>query len=127
MSLEDDVKKSKSNYGAAPNPLGAFLNAEDRTADDIADNPGFFLSSSHCNKIADVKAIINNTFGPHIDIYENARTNRGNPFTGVKFKPTRWPSSRSVSQRNFWKPLENLGYTKNEIKLTKTGYIIRIY
>lgn len=125
MSLEDDVKKDQQKYDGASNPTGAYLNAIDRSAAAAQNNP-FFQSGQHTAKVDEVVAIIKATFGNAVDVYQNHRENRGKPFTGVKFSPYRWPS-RNVATEQLWKPLEALGYTRSEVKLTKTGYIIRVF
>lgn len=124
MSLEDDVKKNKLGTGHASNPQGAAINADDRAAEAVAAFPAL-MEDEHLGKVQDVVTILKNTFGPHVTIYKNPRPNRGKPFTGVKFATVSWPR-RPVVVEKFWTPLENLGYTKEQVKLTGTGYVIRV-
>jgi len=105
------------------NPLGAFLNARDRSDDALDARPDFF-DVAHMARVDAVKAIVNKFFKAKQGVYVNHRLNRNKPFSVVKVAHPDFPRvSFSEKDRVYRNPLLALGC---EIKTTNTGVVIRV-
>ena len=119
-----DEKEINSHY--ATNPLGAWLNAVERSNNDFYLYESEFTDCTYVNRLTQIKDLAEKFFNQKVD-YINYRGNRGKPFTALKFTNIKFPNNLTTTQKDstFYYPMKQLNVT---LKPTKTnGYVIRVY
>lgn len=87
-----------------------------------------FASADHVQRVDAVKAIAKSFFTVRENIFDQARPNKGRPFTAVKVYRTQWPKvSPEEADKRFYKPLEDLGNVELRVTRDLSSQIIRVY
>jgi hypothetical protein len=88
-----------------------------------------FNSKDHLALVDAVKKIAGSFFTVRENIFDQARLNKGRPFTAVKIFRTQWPVvSKKVADARYYDPLEQLGGNL-ELWVSRnfSSHIIRVY
>jgi len=125
MSKDDDTLNNKR----APNPTAAAIDASRRSLRAIDENPHFFTSSAHLDRVDAVKDICTETFGVNADMRINHRGggNGRKPFTVVKVMNPSWPISFNKKDQVFSNPLKALGNIVRKTPKSSNSVLIRIF
>lgn len=98
-----------------------------RNAEAKRKNP-MFNSKDHLARVDAVKKIAGSFFTVRENIFDQARPNKGRPFTAVKIFRTQWPYvSPKVADTRYYEPLEQLGNLELYVSRDFSSHIIRVY
>ena len=110
--------------------IAARLDAQGRSDAAADENPDFFLSTAHQQRIDAVRDIVTSFFTDRKAVYVNHRQNRSRPFTVVKLDDARWPAKiTSVAKKNqhLYDPLKRLGNVEIVNSRRTNSWLFRIY
>lgn len=121
MRDEDTINTQPAGFFAQ----GAAMDAEQRNSQAYNDNMEFFDDPTYSARVDAARAIIDKFFKVK-DMYENLRSNRGNPFTVIKVTNHVFPRvSLSTKAKEYRDPLAELGVEIVYAKGTNS-YLFRI-
>ena len=122
LIIQEDATTVKSS-----NPLGSYLDAQERDAAARAALKNVFDTDAHVDRIVAVGDIIKRFFDRYPSYY-TARFGRSKPFENVKISDVGMTLNRmpaAVKQKELYGPLNDLG---NVDVISKNGHlIVRVY
>lgn len=108
MATDTDTVKN-INSRPASNSAGVVIDARERNAAALANNPRFFKNPQRMARVDAAMAIVDNFFPVKKAIYVNYRENRGKPFVVIKVDGCNFPRvTPAVKESTYTKPLADL-------------------
>jgi hypothetical protein len=107
----------------------AAINAKSRDLSAMLNNPAFFNSPVHQQRVQAVEQVLSRFFTGYARMYVTRRSGyAGRPFTAVKVEKPRWPAvSHQRKQLDFYDPLTEIGNLELRHAKTSNSYIVRVY
>lgn len=116
------------NYSYGQNPQDAVISAKIKSQKAVDDNPDFFHSDEHAERVLAVRKICLAVFGREVNyINQRGGGNGHRPFTVLKVVSPNWPRSIAQKRREFNAPIEALGNVERVSSVTTNSLLIRIY
>jgi hypothetical protein len=121
------INEDNTNTNRTANPLGAWLNAQERSKAAEEAHADVFDTDEHVDRVAQVGEIVKAFFGQYPN-YHTKRANRGKPFESVKVSDcgyTLRKASTEDKNTRLYKPLMDMGNV--DVKSTNGHLLIRVF